>query len=228
MTYDKPLQSAYFANNELYETCVWIGCEAAKGKSSEADVFNTIWNKFHSLNIFSKDNVQLGYYSGDSIEMGENEYTTTDYILQHKDGRCGSWAELFQKVMGSQGIYSGICHFMMKGYDSVIFWDSDNEYYYKTINGIRYKVFLIQDFEKFQKNGNPESVSFIDHAINTYINNNIKYYYDVTGKYNPIDYYYDTYINIYIKVKYVPLNDSPNNVLPINLFTSDIIVISNY
>ena len=102
MIYDKPLASAYTGDSELYETCVWIGCVAAKGKSTETNVFNAIWDKFQSTNVCSKDGEQLGYYSGDSIDMDDNEYTNTDYILQHKDGRCGSWADLTKKVLNAR------------------------------------------------------------------------------------------------------------------------------
>ncbi len=113
MTFDEPLSSAYTGDSELHETCVWLGCVAAKGKSIETDVFNVIWNKFQSLNIHSKDGELLSYYQYGILT---GDYNITDDLLRYKDGRCDGWADLFEKTLSSQGISSSQFYFIIDNF----------------------------------------------------------------------------------------------------------------
>ena len=87
VTYNRPLKSLY-DNDMLYETCVWLGCEAAKGKSTEEEVFNAIWNKFQTMNVRTRDGRQLGYYS--TVRTTSHSIApsliTLDYMLKCNDG----------------------------------------------------------------------------------------------------------------------------------------------
>ena len=52
VTFDTPISSG----SSYDETCVWLGCTAAKGKSTEQDVFNAIWSEFQTMTITPRDN----------------------------------------------------------------------------------------------------------------------------------------------------------------------------
>ncbi|MBQ7257064.1 MAG: hypothetical protein IJS60_05160 [Abditibacteriota bacterium] len=210
----------YYTNNpndkRLYETCVWIGCVAAKGKLTETDVFNSIWNKFQTMNVTSKDGEQLGYYVAGENTLG---VFTTYNLLRVKDGRCGSWARFFQNVLACQGVSVDLYSFQLKNN----FYDYGNENigYFRIEGNTTYQVQLIQKFTQFQKNGKPDKIPFIDHVINKYKINNEYYYYDVTGKYNYGDYSLEHYVENNLKVRYTDVSN-PDNYYEESLNTNDI------
>ena len=175
VTYDEPLSSAYTPNNELYETCVWLGCVAAKGKTDELDVFNAIWNKIQTMNVTTKDNRLLSYW-GNGANTGS--YFTTDDLLKHGDGRCGAWARFTNSVFNSQGIQCELVGYKHKAYkkDNVnpgIFFRNGICYFLKRI---------VQNANSFQSNGNLENVYFPDHAFNKITINGTNYFIDTTCK----------------------------------------------
>ena len=90
-------------NGPYNETCVWLGCTAARGKTTEESVFNAIWNKFQSMNVTTRDGRLLSYY-----KYGDNAGYVTELngLLISGNGQCASWADLFQKVIYAQGINS--------------------------------------------------------------------------------------------------------------------------
>ncbi|MBQ7258068.1 MAG: hypothetical protein IJS60_10315 [Abditibacteriota bacterium] len=215
VTYREPLTSAY-NSNRLYETCVWIGCEAARGKSTEADVFNAIWNKVKTLKVYSKDGCLLTYYLlyGPSYQYSIN---TTDLLLKYKDGRCDGWADLFKKTLSSQGIASTELYFIINN-SSVLGYIYDN---YIIQNGGAVYISLEQKSSKFQGSSQnnlcmPNNFGFVNHYINVY-NFNL---YDVTcgvGPYNVNDFLYYLRDNVRIRVKF-------NNYAPIYIENNDIIL----
>ncbi|MBQ7258034.1 MAG: hypothetical protein IJS60_10135 [Abditibacteriota bacterium] len=192
VTYDKPRNISYY-NDELFETCVWIGCEAAKGKSTETDVFNAIWNKFQTLNVYSKNGSLLGYYASPFTDQNHNnDIIDIEYLLEHKDGRCGAWAELFQNVLACQGILVDVFKFDLNLSNVISFIQNNN------INN-PILISLKQYGNDFQGGGSPNNVNFINHAINIY-NNKL---YDTTrgiGDYSATEIGFLQYLrdNVYI------------------------------
>ena len=177
MTFDEPLSSAYSANDELYETCVWLGCVAAKGKSTETDVFNAIWNKFQTMHLTSKDDELLSYYK---YGLSTGNYNTTNDLLKYKDGRCTAWAHLFSQVLASQGIYSSIFTFNVNYLSISTFLNQKNIPYNILNAGIGQKGTV------FQGDSSTNGLLFYNHFINLY-NNQL---YDVTcgiGNYQSSD-----------------------------------------
>jgi len=122
VTYDTP------QTPNLYHSVVDIGCRAANGQGTGQDVFNEIWAKFEStgnssIDIYSvtiengvvndakatvydaqgdvtEQGNELYYYKNDSIQ----NFSSTEKLLQHKDGTCVAWASLLSDVLRCQGI----------------------------------------------------------------------------------------------------------------------------
>ncbi|MBQ7257992.1 MAG: hypothetical protein IJS60_09925 [Abditibacteriota bacterium] len=205
MTYYKPLASAYNGDSELYETCVWIGCEAAKGKTNDLDVFNAIWNKFQTMSVCSKDGRVIGYYSTNRTTDNTINHTliTLDYLLRYNDGRCGAWADFFENVLACQGISSSQLEFSIKDSEVIYFLNTKN------IFPNRIKTILQQNLNSFPGNGSPNLFGFSDHVINIFNN----FLYDATCGVG--DYYNSTsgfqqYLQQNVSIKCYEVDDENN------------------
>jgi len=188
----------------LYESVLNISCSAAKGKSTETDAFNTIWNEVKDLNLETLDGRTLKYYGAGINTIPPNySHNSTAALLETSDDRCGMWASFFEDLLKIQGI---------EGVGKEVFYIAENEsrnlkrnpqdpsstrVYYKVNNYYSDIVSLRQRSSIFQGGGDPSPVPFQDHVVNSY-NNKI---YDATsgkGAYNNLLEYVrqETYIKV--------------------------------
>lgn len=111
----------------MQETCYFIGCNWARGKSVEADVIADIWTAFSMKEAGSNyprgvkcafDNANfpehkekpkqpLGYYRNKGNRV--TQCTTSADMLRNpdRDGQCGAWAEFFGHCVLAQGFGVG-------------------------------------------------------------------------------------------------------------------------
>ena len=125
MTLNTPISSG----SSYDETCVWLGCTAAKGKSTEQDVFDAIWNEFQTITITTRDNRLLSYWGNGEFT---GDYNTTNALLENGDGRCSAWADFFFNTIRFQGI-SGIYKYIIN-FNSV----------YKDVGNVRYTFLALK------------------------------------------------------------------------------------
>ncbi len=115
ISYDNGETYAYAGktNNKLYvilempelgtmlaEKYLYFGCTKAKGKSSKAECFNSLWQPFSNKKVLVSDfglsgNSQLKYYASSTPD---NLGFFTNY-----DGECGKWRDLLLKILRVQG-----------------------------------------------------------------------------------------------------------------------------
>ena len=189
MTFDTPIPTGNYN-----ETCVWLGCTAAKGKFNEQDVFDAIWNKFQTLSVYTRDYRILNYW-GEGIDTGD--YCTTSTLLKNGDGRCSAWDNFFEDILKSQGINSSKYHFAINPYTVKSYLD--------TMYNLNCSWFII-----LQQKGNdfqgevhaPNEGNFLDHIINLY-NNKL---YDVTCGVGGYLYNQEIPIRTYRKVRRIYRN----------------------
>lgn len=156
----------------LYESVLNISCNAAKGKNTQQDVFDAIWNKVKTLSLKTLDGRTLKYY-GAGKNTAQNEHDSTVQILRDADGRCGNWATFFIDLLKSQGVHGGTGYlpFRVKKEANPTFKEKTladgRRVVYTTCYGQDYIVAIKQSNERFQGGGNPNDASFPDHVINT-------------------------------------------------------------
>jgi hypothetical protein len=89
------------------ETVFAIACRNATGKTTESEVFTTMWDQFKSLNIKRVQpaaQTAMQYWGADSLA---NANLHAEELLAKGDGRCGAWQEIMVFAMRAQGITSG-------------------------------------------------------------------------------------------------------------------------
>lgn len=178
-----------------YESLFNISCTAAKGQSTQQDVFDAIWKKVNRCELKTINGTTLQYY-GAGASTKRNEDDATVQILRDGDGRCGNWASLFIDLLKSQGIELSYRN------DVQAFWLKLSDTYVDS--GGPFKYYLHQKTNKFQGNGKPDKVFFQDHVVNMYNN----YIYDITGNFDKKS-DIDTYLQDYIVIRkhYFELDD---------------------
>lgn len=164
ITFDTPI-----GNGPYNETCVWLGCTAARGKTTEESVFNAIWNKFQSMNITTRDGRPLCYYK-DGAQTG-SIFTTND-LLYNGDGQCTAWSDLFFTTINSQGI-EGVYKYKIQPNNKIAVMN--NNIY--SLLGFKQKGSEFQGMSNENYIG-PSELIFGNHQFNMY-NNKI---YDVSMK----------------------------------------------
>ena len=110
VTYDDPRAQS---SGKLYHSVVHIGCKAAQGQTTEQNVFEQIWGKFAGDNIClysvtiengvvndAEAGNELYYYKQAWIQS----YSSTQKLLQYKDGTCYAWADFLADTLRCQGI----------------------------------------------------------------------------------------------------------------------------
>jgi hypothetical protein len=86
----------------LWWTLVHLGSKNAKGEHEEAQVIAKIWEDFTGLYVKRVDGTQLKYY-GRPLETN----VVLNDLLADGSGQCGTWAQLFIRVLRAQGIGKG-------------------------------------------------------------------------------------------------------------------------
>lgn len=107
ITWDDP------AGDAPFETCLYIGCQAAEDMGStktEEEVVDAIFTQgFAGLNVERVDGTQLLYYGPySSVNPPPADAFTTTGLLANGDGRCGAWGNFFFDVLRAQGITSTV------------------------------------------------------------------------------------------------------------------------
>ncbi|MBR4748709.1 MAG: hypothetical protein IK083_03935 [Abditibacteriota bacterium] len=167
-----------------YHTLIDLGCEAAKGLMpfEKDEIFSRIFGKYATLDIRRIDGgAPITYWKN-----GADNTNSTGDVLQTRNGRCGTWAEMFNKTLSLQGVTGGTQSFALKRNLWVNFPYAYNGCaLYGYFNGEYYGIQLLQEATAYQggSDSHPELANFIDHEINTYSGK----YYDVTCGWGPYD-----------------------------------------
>jgi hypothetical protein len=108
--------------SEATETALWLGCQGAKGTApadhgtpdnqaapSNQAVVDGVWSQFSGDNVIDVEGDPLLYWGPQAINdptPGLGSASSYVWLLEHKDGRCGSWASLLVNVLAIEGINS--------------------------------------------------------------------------------------------------------------------------
>jgi hypothetical protein len=98
-----------------FHTTIYMGCNYAKGETSDPAIVEKVYKQFQTLNLISVDNNRPMRYWGINygspyIDMVPGEPTNSDVLykprglFKHGEGTCQAWAIFFIEVMRSQGI----------------------------------------------------------------------------------------------------------------------------
>ena len=124
-TYGESVNRLYVtgtAATQQFETVLQLGCSGAIGLRPQdsrdqtdaakvahnLEVIEAIWSKFTNLgepsNVKRVDGTPMTYWNAFAGPGPYNvEFFTTAGLLKHADGRCGSWADLFNATTRAQG-----------------------------------------------------------------------------------------------------------------------------
>ena len=162
----------------LYHTLVDLGCEAARGKTTDYDIFVAICNRFKTdINRIDGEGPLKYWGSLASENPAVQEFTTVTELLTHLDGRCGAWAKMLAATLKIQGVTSLGFNFNIPLGKTIQHNGHDDE---------------IQQFKQVKspfKGGTSPPNDFTEHTIVRYGD----YYFDPTGKsdiYSNVNNYY--------------------------------------
>jgi len=150
----------------LYHTLVDLGCEAAKGKTTDYDIFEAICNRFKTdINRIDGEGA-LKYWGPLASENPTvQEFTTVTELLTHLDGRCGAWAKMLAATLKIQGV-TGL------GYNILIPFGKTVQH-----NGHSDEIQQFKQIKSPFKGGTSPPNNFTEHTIVKYGD----YYFDPTG-----------------------------------------------
>ena len=90
----------------LYETCLYVGCDAASGlggvvtaTTNQAFVNTAFTNGFGGCSVHRVDGTPLTYWAS-----GAASAVNTAGLLTDANGQCGAWAEFFMDVLAAEGV----------------------------------------------------------------------------------------------------------------------------
>jgi len=92
----------------LYHTLVHLGCENAKGETTPEGAIPKIWEEFTDRSVVRVNtSASMQYYgprTSQNLDPLPSDFFTTAGLLEHGDGRCSAWANLFVDILKTQGI----------------------------------------------------------------------------------------------------------------------------
>ena len=81
------------------ETLFVLACKNAKGKTQASDITTGIWGEFTDRKVTKANGIQMSYYKSYLCNV-----VTAEELINQGDGQCGSWADLFVKLLKVHGI----------------------------------------------------------------------------------------------------------------------------
>jgi hypothetical protein len=84
--------------SNMYVTPVAFGSRWGAGRIGSKKLLADIWGRFENARTLNENNEPLRYYGNWNTAQG-----TLAGLLQTRDGRCGTWADLFLAALGAQG-----------------------------------------------------------------------------------------------------------------------------
>jgi len=86
-----------------YESCFFIGCNAADGSITEESVIEKVWDKFEGKAVKKSTGELLRYYHELNWEEAANNRDIFK-LLDANNGQCTAWCELFLDILKVLGV----------------------------------------------------------------------------------------------------------------------------